>query len=388
LCGRWPLGRRRTPSVVLRAYAGDPSSALLEVLDPEQNHAFRDHFLNVPFDLSRVFFIATANELEPIPRPLRDRMEVIEMSGYTVQEKVQIAMRHLLPKQRRLHGLTEDDLDIDEEAIDALIAGYTLEAGVRELDRQVAALCRWVAARAAEAAEVAEAAQEAMSAADDAADDDGAAADEGADAAAAEAGASDAAGVEWSGGMVRVEDIITVLGPPKFDGPRDNMHRLSKPGTAVGLAYTPVGGCVLYVEAETMSGKGELAITGKLGDVMVESVKIAQVAADCSHDTPGTARQRARRSLCPPHAGAQSPPTDCSLRPARSQTHTCSRSSTPALSRCGRPGSVRTRPSSGWRAKAHRCSTALTCTFTSPPVRCPRTARQRASPSPLPSSLC
>jgi len=138
---------------------GDPSAALLEVLDPEQNNAFRDHFLNLPFDLSRVLFIATANELDTIPRPLRDRMEIIEMSGYTVEEKIQIARNHLLPKQRKNHGLCENDIDIDAPAIDALISGYTREAGVRELDRQLAALCRSIAAKTAEAIEAAAEAQ-------------------------------------------------------------------------------------------------------------------------------------------------------------------------------------------------------------------------------------
>jgi len=274
---------------------GDPSSALLEVLDPEQNHAFRDHFLNLPFNLSRVLFIATANDISEIPRPLRDRMEVIEMSGYTVQEKAQIATRHLLPKQRRQHGLQEAELDIEPDAVDALIEGYTLEAGVRELDRQIAALCRWVAARAAEAQEALEEAQSEEApmpvedlgtapAAPAAPAEDGAAASDGVAAGGSKGGVADAgvadAGVaasdEWSGGVVTCEDVLTVLGPPKYDGPRDNVHRVSKPGIAVGLAYTPVGGDVLYVEAETMVGKGELVITGKLGEVMVESIKIAQ----------------------------------------------------------------------------------------------------------------
>ena len=254
---------------------GDPSSALLEVLDPEQNHAFRDHFLNLPFNLSRVLFIATANELEPIPRPLRDRMEVIEMSGYTVEEKVEIASRHLLPKQRKHHGLSEDDLAIDTPAIDALISGYTLEAGVRELDRQLAALCRSVAAKAAEAAEAAEVA--AAEAAEEGAATEGAATEGGGgDAVEAAAANATAAPDAWEGRVLTPDDLITVLGPPKFDGPRDNVHRVSKPGIAVGLAYTPVGGDVLFVEAETMGGRGELTITGKLGEVMVESVKIAQ----------------------------------------------------------------------------------------------------------------
>ena len=268
--------------------------------------AFRDHFINLPFDLSRVLFIATANELEPIPRPLRDRMEVIEMSGYTVQEKVRIAARHLLPKQRKLHGLTDVEIDIDGDAIDALISGYTLEAGVRELDRHIATLCRWVAARAAEAREAAEVVLQEL-----APDDAGiqatkagvrdSAAKGGGDpesAARIPDGIATPAAVEgtlanvgggvsrssgsscresgWGGGVMRSENIEKILGPPKYDGPRDNVHRVSKAGVAVGLAYTPVGGDVLFVEAETMRGSGGLTITGKLGDVMVESVKIAQ----------------------------------------------------------------------------------------------------------------
>ena len=265
---------------------GDPSSALLEVLDPEQNHAFRDHFLNLPFNLSRVLFIATANEMDTIPRPLRDRMEVIEMSGYTVQEKVQIATRHLLPKQRRQHGLREGDLTLDIPTVDALIEGYTLEAGVRELDRQLAALCRSKAAKAAEAAERQEDAAAAADAAAASSTADsavaaggvGAAAEGGADAVAdggAEAPAGAAAGAAADGGAVSVDDLVTILGPPKFDGPKDNVYRVSKPGVAVGLAYTPVGGDVLYIEAEKMAGRGELVMTGKLGEVMSESVKIA-----------------------------------------------------------------------------------------------------------------
>jgi len=246
---------------------GDPSSALLEVLDPEQNQAFRDHFLNLPFNLSRVLFIATANELEPIPRPLRDRMEVIEMSGYTVEEKIQIARHHLLPKQRGYHGLAESDIEMETPAVDALISRYTREAGVRELDRQLAALCRNVAARSAEALEAQEAAAHRV--VPEAAGDG---------AAVGPAGGENGLQTDdssWKGGMLSAEDLIQILGPPKFDGPRDNMHRVRKPGIAVGLAYTPVGGDVLFVEAETMAGKGDLAITGQLGEVMIESVRIA-----------------------------------------------------------------------------------------------------------------
>jgi ATP-dependent Lon protease len=229
---------------------GDPSAALLEVLDPAQNHAFRDHYLNIPFNLSKVLFITTANELGPIPRPLRDRMEIIDMSGYTVEEKIQIARRHLLPKQRKKHGLRESDIQIDESVIDALITGYTLESGVRELERQIAALCRSIAKRIAMAAE-----------------DTDAGVDHGK--------SPDAPSVTVTEGILHKEDLLSVLGPPKFDGPRDNVLRVSKAGVAVGLAYTPVGGDVLYVEAEKMGGKGELMITGKLGDVMEESVRVA-----------------------------------------------------------------------------------------------------------------
>ena len=247
---------------------GDPSSALLEVLDPEQNHAFRDHFLNLPFNLSKVLFIATANDMDTIPRPLRDRMEVIEMSGYTVQEKVQIARRHLLPKQRKHHGLQEGEIDLDFPAIDALITGYTLEAGVRELDRQLAALCRSVAARAAEAAEVKESVGTSL--APVCAHEEG----ESSNSAAAD-GSVDGNDEGCTRDVVSVEDLEAVLGPPKFDGPRENMQRVSKAGIAVGLAYTPVGGDVLFVEAETMDGRGEVTITGSVREVMVESVKIA-----------------------------------------------------------------------------------------------------------------
>ncbi|KOO31430.1 ATP-dependent protease la [Chrysochromulina tobinii] len=225
---------------------GDPSSALLEVLDPEQNQAFRDHYLNLPFNLSKVLFIATANELDPIPRPLYDRMEVLEMSGYTVEEKVQIALRHLLPKQRQYHGLADEQLRMDVTVVDSLISKYTREAGVRELDRQLAALCRSVAARAAEA-------QEAQAEAE---------------ARAKESAVSGEAGAV-SGTAVNAKESA-------YDGPRDNAFRLTKPGIVAGLAYTSVGGDLLYVEAEQMAGRGEIVLTGQLGDVMKESAMAAR----------------------------------------------------------------------------------------------------------------
>jgi len=277
------------------SHNGDPASALLEVLDPEQNQNFRDHFLSLPFNLSRVLFIATANEIEPIPRPLRDRMEVIEMTGYTVEEKTEIATRHLLPKQLREHGLTPEHLTMDTGVMDALISGYTMEAGVRELERQLAAICRSVAARVARASESDEDDCAAGATAEDGAAANGTA--DGADSATAGSSATDAAdggasadgavgeeaGVaaagdaaeEDEGRAISVERLSAVLGPPKFDGLKDTAQRISRPGIATGLAYTSVGGAILFVEAERMGGSGQLMLTGQLGDVMQESAKAA-----------------------------------------------------------------------------------------------------------------
>jgi len=271
---------------------GDPSSALLEVLDPEQNQNFRDHFLNVPFNLSKVLFIATANEIEPIPRPLRDRMEVIEMSGYTIEEKTEIALRHLLPKQRGHHGLSPEDISLGSPTVDALVSGYTREAGVRELDRQLAALCRSVAARAAEASESSADSAEALAAAAAHVDADAAASvnKQGGAAADDDTARSQGAGGPREGqavgegvaasegetGVMEYEAVVSILGPPKFDGPKDSVYRIMKPGIAAGLAYTPVGGELLYVEVEQMGGRGELMLTGQLGDVMQESAKAAR----------------------------------------------------------------------------------------------------------------
>jgi len=247
---------------------GDPYAALLEVLDPEQNQAYRDHYINIPFNLSRVLFLTTANELEPIPRPLRDRMEIIEMSGYTVQEKIEIALRHLLPKQMEKHGLKESDIELAAPVVDALISGYTLEAGVRELERKLAALCRAVSVQIVENIE-----REAANIPCERESHNNGSHDEYSSIVHTTTGAGDEH--SWTGGVLHKENLDDVLGPPKYDGPRDNVHRVSKPGIAIGLAYTPVGGDILFVEAATMEGKGELTITGKLGDVMVESVKIA-----------------------------------------------------------------------------------------------------------------
>ena len=211
-------------------FRGDPASALLEVLDPEQNVAFRDHYLDVPFDLSDVFFITTANVLDPIPPALRDRMEVLELAGYTEEEKLQIAREHLVAKQVTNHGLTAEQLTFTDDAIAAVIRGYTREAGVRNLERELGALCRKVARRRAE-------------------------------------------GDETAVTLTR-ETVATMLGAPRFLD--EEVHeRTAKPGVAIGLAWTPAGGDVLFVEATRMHGGATLTLTGHLGDVMKESARAA-----------------------------------------------------------------------------------------------------------------
>ncbi|MCF6186182.1 MAG: endopeptidase La [Desulfobulbaceae bacterium] len=210
-------------------FRGDPSSALLEVLDPEQNSTFTDHYLDIEFDLSRVMFIATANRLDTIPGPLRDRMEIVELSGYTEQEKLAIAQRHLLAKQLEAHALSEDDLELTEEAIVALIRSYTREAGVRNLEREIAAVCRGVAA------EIARGRTEKR--------------------------------------KVTADDLYDFLGPIRFFP--EMKARSWGPGLATGLAWTPVGGQILFIETSSMKGKGGLTLTGKLGDVMKESATAA-----------------------------------------------------------------------------------------------------------------
>jgi ATP-dependent Lon protease len=211
-------------------FRGDPASALLEVLDPEQNNSFRDHYLDVPFDLSEVLFLTTANVLDPIPPPLRDRMEVLELAGYTEEEKLKIALEHLIGKQVKNHGLTPEQVEFTEPAIRAVIRGYTREAGVRNLEREIGALCRKVARKRAEG--------------DDAK-------------------------------VVITPDVVTeMLGAPTFlDEEIEN--RTKDPGVAVGLAWTPAGGEVLFVEASRMQGGGSLTLTGHLGDVMKESARTA-----------------------------------------------------------------------------------------------------------------
>ncbi|MBE0549152.1 MAG: endopeptidase La [Rubrivivax sp.] len=211
------------------SYQGDPSAALLEVLDPEQNSTFRDNYLGVPFDLSRVVFIATANVIDNVSPPVRDRMEVIELPGYTQEEKLQIAHRYLVPRQLEANGLQAGQCEIDDEALQAIVAGHTREAGVRQFEREIARVMRSVAMRVAE-------------------------------------GGAPAVRVD----AAQVEEI---LGPAKFE--REAALRASLPGVATGLAWTPVGGDILFIEATRMAGSGKLILTGQLGDVMKESAQAA-----------------------------------------------------------------------------------------------------------------
>jgi ATP-dependent Lon protease len=212
-------------------FRGDPASALLEVLDPEQNVAFRDHYVDVAFDLSRVLFITTANVIDAVPAPLRDRMEVVPLAGYTEEEKVAIAQQHLVPKQAREHGLRPgEDIAFTPEALRLLARGYTREAGVRNLEREIASVCRKVARRRAEGRE---------------------------DPVA-----------------VTPDLVTTFLGVPRFEF-EEVEERTRVPGVAVGLAWTPAGGDVLIIEVSRMTGKRTLTLTGQLGDVMKESVQAA-----------------------------------------------------------------------------------------------------------------
>jgi ATP-dependent Lon protease len=211
-------------------FRGDPASALLEVLDPEQNNTFRDHYLDVPFDLSEVLFITTANVLDPVPPALRDRMEVLELPGYTEEEKLRIAQEHLVAKQVTNHGLTPENITFDDAALRAVIRGYTREAGVRNLEREIAALCRKAARRRAE-------------------------------------GLLDPI-------AITPPVVVEMLGAPHFLD-EEMEERTKDPGVAIGLAWTPSGGEVLFVEARRMSGGGTLTLTGHLGDVMKESARAA-----------------------------------------------------------------------------------------------------------------
>jgi len=225
-------------------FRGDPSSAMLEVLDPEQNHSFRDHYLDLPFDLSNVTFVTTANTLETIPGPLRDRMEVIQLAGYTEEEKLEIAKRYLVPRQIERNGLTAARIAFTDSGLRAIIAGYTREAGVRQLEREIGTACRKVALRVAE-------------------------------------------GLSTRKVTVTEPRVRELLGKRKFFA--ESRRRTSRPGVATGLAWTPVGGEVLFVEATAMPGKGRLTITGQVGDVMRESAQAALsfVRSDAEELAPG-----------------------------------------------------------------------------------------------------
>jgi ATP-dependent Lon protease len=206
---------------------------LLEVLDPEQNFSFSDHYLEVAFDLSKVMFIATANMSEPIPPALKDRMEIIEIPSYVEEDKVRIAFDFLIPKQVKEHGLTEKLIEFSEDAVKIIINSYTREAGVRNLEREIAAICRGVAKDVAMA--------------------------------------KDIKAVEKK--MINIDQVNEYLGPKKFFP--ETAERINETGIAIGLAWTPVGGDILFIEASKMKGKGSLSLTGQLGDVMKESAQAA-----------------------------------------------------------------------------------------------------------------
>ncbi len=212
-------------------FRGDPASALLEVLDPEQNTTFRDHYLDVAFDLSRVFFITTANVLDTIPSALRDRMEIIELPGYTEEEKLQIARQYLVPRGRENNGLTPEQIEFEDEALSMVVRHYTRETGVRNLEREISGICRKQARRM----------------------------------------------LEGKGDQLTVtRDVVEeFLGLPRYRPEEEVEERVNRPGVVIGLAWTPVGGDILFVEANIAKGARHLTVTGQIGDVMQESTKAA-----------------------------------------------------------------------------------------------------------------
>jgi len=226
-------------------WRGDPTAALLEVLDPEQNHTFTDHYLDTPFDLSKVLFIATANTTDTIPAPLLDRMEVIELAGYTHDEKFHIARQHLIPKQLREHGLKDDQCAIADEIVHRVISHYTREAGVRNLERRMADVCRQVAVQIAKG--------------------------------------------QVSSRTVTMEDLDEMLGNYIFEP--EVATRTEQPGVATGMAWTRIGGDLLFIEASRMPGKGKMRLTGQLGDVMKESAQIALSLVEANAERLGIARK-------------------------------------------------------------------------------------------------
>jgi len=247
-----------------RGIQGDPSAAMLEVLDPEQNATFRDNYLAVPFDLSRVVFIATANMLDTIPGPLQDRMEIISLPGYTEEEKLEIARRYLVRRQLEANGLSAEQAEIDVEALRLIIKGYTREAGVRALEREIGRALRHAAVQIAEGS---------------------------------------AAKV-----MIAPKELTAILGPPRFEG--EIALRTSIPGVATGLAWTPVGGDILFIEATRVPGKGALILTGQLGDVMRESVQAALTLVKSRAAQLGIDPQVFERSDIHVHVPAGATPKD------------------------------------------------------------------------------
>ncbi|WP_375305023.1 endopeptidase La [Bradyrhizobium sp. A11] len=247
-----------------RGVQGDPSAAMLEVLDPEQNGTFRDNYLGVPFDLSRVVFIATANMLDQIPGPLLDRMELISLAGYTEDEKLEIARRYLVRRQLEANGLSAEQAEIEPEALKLVVKGYTREAGVRNLEREIGKLFRHAAVQVAEgtAAKV----------------------------------------------VIAAKDIVTVLGQPRFEG--EIAQRTSIPGVATGLAWTPVGGDILFIEASKVPGKGGMILTGQLGDVMRESVQAAMTLVKSRASQLGIDPQAFEKSDIHVHVPAGATPKD------------------------------------------------------------------------------
>ncbi|NWU75125.1 LONP2 protease, partial [Onychorhynchus coronatus] len=252
-----------------KSLQGDPAAALLEVLDPEQNHSFTDHYLNVAFDLSQVLFIATANTTATIPPALLDRMEIIQVPGYTQEEKIEIAHRHLIPKQLEQHGLTPQQIQIPQVTTLDIITRYTREAGVRALDRKLGAICRAVAVKVAEG-------QHKETKPDRAEAGEGEDCKEHVTEDAKPESISDTADLPLPPEMPILIDfhaLKDILGPPLYE--MEVSERLSQPGVAIGLAWTPLGGEIMFVEASRMDGEGQLTLTGQLGDVMKESAHLA-----------------------------------------------------------------------------------------------------------------
>jgi ATP-dependent Lon protease len=245
-------------------FHGDPASALLEVLDPEQNSTFRDTYLAVPVDLSKVMFICTANVLDTIPGPLRDRMEIIQLPGYTAEEKLQIAKRYLVPRQLAATGITAEQCEITDDALMAIVADYTREAGVRNLEREIGSVCRHVAVR------IAEGSVQRMT--------------------------------------IAAAELHEILGAKKFEA--EVAMRTGIPGVATGLAWTPVGGDILFIEAARTPGSARLILTGQLGDVMKESAQAALSLVKARASSLGVAADGLEKSDIHVHVPAGATPKD------------------------------------------------------------------------------